>query len=56
MFICKAAPQEVTFTPHLLNRHTIVQKNRDFIHSLTLLFITEERLGRGQLMGGKKGI
>lgn len=28
-----------------LNRDAIVQKERDFIHSLSLLFITEERRG-----------
>lgn len=47
-----------------LNRDTIVQKERDFIHSLSLLLVTEEMRGslwkKGDLInagrGGGKGI
>lgn len=37
-----------------LNRDTIVQKESDFIHSLSLLFITEERQGRVQWLKSRQ--
>lgn len=37
-----------------LNRDTIVQKERDFIHSLSLLFVTEERWGRVQSLKSRQ--